>query len=142
VFATLRLRSQGVVAQRAARDDFDAALIHRWGHHDLAARSVDALHPPQQKVKLCQRACASIELVRVNIHASGGHLVQERLPQMGFVLSTRVHGGVSSASEAIPRPGREFKPSGAAADDNDAMGIGHEFGWPGNADMIFVPDYA
>jgi len=69
--------------------------------------------------------------VRVNIHASGGHLVQERLPQMGFVLVHKGHGGVSSASEAIPRPGREFKPSGAAADDNDAMGSVMNFGWRG-----------
>jgi len=67
-----------------------------------------------------------VELVRVNIHASGGHLVQEGLPQMGFVLIHKGHGGASSASEAIPRPRRELKPSGAAADDNDAMGIGHE----------------
>ncbi len=84
-----------------------------------------------------------VELVGVNVHAPGGDLVQEGLPEMGFVLVHEGDGGACSAPEAVPCPGRELEPPRAAADDNDAMGIGHGiFGRPGNADMIFVQDYA
>jgi len=113
------------------------------GPHDLAARSVDALQRAAAEVKSCQRAWREVvELVRVNIHASGGHLVQKGLPQMGFVLIHKGHGGVSSAPEAIPALVASSKPSGAAADDNDAMGSVMKFRLAGNADMIFVQDYA
>jgi hypothetical protein len=46
---------------------------------------------------------------------------------MGLVLVHQGDRGASSAPEAVPCPGRELKPSGAAANDNDAMVIGHEF---------------
>src|SRR5712675_3423948 len=62
---------------------------------------------------------------------------------MGLVLVHEGDRGARSAPEAVPCPGRELKPPRTAAYDNGAMGIGHGiFGRPGNADMIFVPDYA
>src|SRR6267154_1252226 len=135
---------QSVVAQRAARDHFDAALIRHGPHRYLAARAVEALERAEAEVEVMPASLRQVvELVGVNVHAPGGNLVQEGLPEMGFVLVHEGDGGARPEPEAVPCPGRELKPPRAAAYDNDAMGIGHGiFGRPRNADMIFVQDYA
>jgi hypothetical protein len=119
---------QGVVAQGAARMTSTPRSSTMAATAISAARPVDALQCTVAESEVVPaRLREVVELVRVDIHASRGDLVQERLPDVGLVLVHESDGGAPSAPKAVPCPGRELEPSGPASDDNDAMGIGHGF---------------
>ncbi len=119
---------QGVVAQRAPRDDFVAAFVDDRRHGDLAALAIEAFQGAAAEIEMMPaRLGEVVELVRVDIHASGGDLVQQGLPQMCLVSIDQRHRGAPAPRERIARAGRELETSRASADDDDMVWTGHGF---------------
>ena len=65
-----------------------------------------------------------IDLMHTQVHAAGRDLVQERLPQVSAVLVDQRHVRQLAPAQFVAEPGYEFEPTGAAANDDNAMEIG------------------
>ena len=59
-----------------------------------------------------------IELVHAQVHAAGGDLVQQRLPQMRAVLVDQLDLHLLAPAELIAEPGRKLQPARPSADDD------------------------
>ena len=64
-----------------------------------------------------------VDLVRADVHAAGGDLVQLRLPDVRAVLSISVTSRAAARPSLSPSRGGELEPAGAAADDDDAVAL-------------------
>ena len=74
---------QRVVRERAPRGDLFAILINDRRYLHLAPLPVEADHLSKTVAKVVPvRLSQIVELVYAQIHAAGGHLVQQRLPQV------------------------------------------------------------
>jgi hypothetical protein len=62
----------------------------------------------------------------MNVHAARGNLVQERFPEVGFVLIYQRDDGPAPAPEPVAKPSCQLKAPRSSADDNDVMPIVHE----------------
>ena len=65
-----------------------------------------------------------IDLMHAEIHAAGRDLVQQRLPQVSAALVDQRHVRQLAPAQLVAEPGYEFEPTGAAANDDNAMEIG------------------
>ncbi len=62
-----------------------------------------------------------IHFVHGEIHAAGGHFVQQGLPQMRVGLVDERDLGLAAAAERVAEARDQLEATGTAADDNDAM---------------------
>ena len=60
-----------------------------------------------------------VQRVVVEVHAAGGDLVQQRLPQMGARLVDQRDLGLAALAQLVAEAGHQLEPAGAAADDDD-----------------------
>jgi hypothetical protein len=61
----------------------------------------------------------------MNVHAARSDLVQERLPDVGFVPVHQRDDGTALAPEPVAEPGCELEAPRSPADDDDVMPIVH-----------------
>ena len=66
-----------------------------------------------------------VERVVVEVHAAGGDLVQQRLPEVGARRSISVMLGLAALAQLVAQPGRQLQAGGAAADDDDVRAACH-----------------
>ena len=62
-----------------------------------------------------------VKLMRMDVHAAGGHFVQKGLPQMGAAAVDQGDCGFPALAERISQPGCKLKAAGATTDYHDAM---------------------
>ena len=86
-------------------------------------RAVEAGHLAVAELEAVPVALRLIfELVAVDVHAAGGDLVQQRLPDVrARALDERDLAPCRLRAELVAEPRRELEPAGAAADDDDVM---------------------
>ena len=113
---------------------FVAAIIVIGGEGDGLVRAVDALQPPLEKAVAPARAVTAIaDLVEIGVKRSGGHFVEERLPDMREVLIDE-DDVVRAAPVFRAEPPDQFQPSRAAANDDDlCLAPVAATGWCGKA---------
>ena len=63
-----------------------------------------------------------VERMVVEVHAAGGDLVQQRLPQMGARLLDQRDLGLAAPAQLVAQPSHQLEPAGAATHHDDAMG--------------------
>src|SRR5205814_5507497 len=66
-----------------------------------------------------------VALVRVEIEAARGDLVQQRLPQVRGRAVDERHGTAAPARDAVAQPGGQLQSARPAADDHDMMQARH-----------------
>jgi hypothetical protein len=62
-----------------------------------------------------------VQLVLARVHAAGGHLMQQRLPNMGSGALHQCNAGSPAAAETIAEPGDELDPRSTIADRDDPV---------------------
>jgi len=103
--------------------------MHRGDAHRTPA-AVEADHLADAVAEVVPvRLRQKVELVMAEIHAAGGDLVQQRLPQMGARAIDQRDLGAVARAQPVAQPGRKLQPAGAATDDDNAVrGVGHGTG--------------
>jgi hypothetical protein len=113
---------QRVVAERALQSHFAALFVERRGDVHLAARAVESDHLADAITKpVPVRLRQVVDLVRGEVHAARGDLVQLRLPHVRAVAVDQRD--VDDALHAVAEPRRELQTTGTAADDDDAVPV-------------------
>ena len=75
------LRYRAYLATSAGGQDFATGLVERWRKMDLLGGAIEPFHPAEAELEMMPaRLVQIVELVVVQVHAAGGHLVQQRLP--------------------------------------------------------------
>jgi len=64
-------------------------------------------------------------LMRMDVHAPCGDLVQERLPYVRAAMIDKGDRKATLASESIAEAGRKLQASGSAANYDDSVSFGH-----------------
>ena len=120
---------QRVVADLALADQQPAIVIVCRCDTHHAAFAVQTGHAAQAETEMMPpRLRQIIEHVLIHIHAAGGDLVQQRFPQMRTRTVDQRHLSLPAAADAVTQTRCEFKPAGAAADDNDVVRAGGVIG--------------
>ena len=113
---------EGVVPEGAHRRDLAALLVVGRGEEHELLLAVDAGHLAVAELEPVPIALRLIgKLVAADVHAAGGDLVQERLPDVRARLLDERDLRLALASELVAEPGRELEAAGAAAHDDDVM---------------------
>ena len=62
-----------------------------------------------------------VDLVHAQVHAAGGDLVQQRLPEVRALPVDQRDAGLAALAELVAQAGGKLEPAGAAADNDDAF---------------------
>jgi hypothetical protein len=62
-----------------------------------------------------------VDLVHAEIHAAGGDLVQQRLPQMRLLPVDQCDAGLATFAELVSQAGGKLQPACPAADNDDPL---------------------
>ena len=103
------------------------SLVDEGRHAHHAPSAVDAgqrAEPKDEAVPIGLRQV--VDLVHAEIHAAGGDLVQQRLPQMRATAVDQRDVSLAASAELVAQPGDKLEPACPAADDDNAMRtLGH-----------------
>ena len=115
---------QGVIADLPFRDQ-DGAVVLDGGQLHLAALAIQAGHASELEFEVIPLGLGDIaQFVFGGVERAGGHLVQQRFPQVGGIGVDQHDLRLVALAQATAQAGSQFQAAGAAADDNDAMGHG------------------
>ena len=113
---------QRVVGDAAGGQDLDAFVVDDRRHEDVLRPALEPRQRPEHEGEMVPaRLREVVELVRVHVHAAGGDLVQERLPQVRAAAVDEGDAGLRAVAVAVAQLRRELEPAGAAADHHDAV---------------------
>ena len=113
---------QRVVMQAAGGADFKAAIIQNRRQLNLLFRAIQARHLAEQVAKVVPVGLRQIfQFVFHQAAGSCGDLVQQRLPHVGRAFVDERNFSEFSLAQGVADFGGEFKATGAAADDDDAV---------------------
>ena len=111
-----------VVAELPRRRDLPPLLVDDRRHLDDAAAPVDARHLAGAIGEAVPVGLGQVvDLVEAEVHAAGGDLVQQRLPQVRALAVDQGDRGLAAPAELVAQPRGKLQPAGSAADDDDAM---------------------
>ena len=121
----VRLRAhrqhQPVIGHFARRAKLRSAGIAHFGKLDAAPFGVQRLHIAELELVTVAIAMGEvIDLVLASVERAGGHLVQQRLPDVCGRAVDQHDAGLVLRAQGAPQPGGEFQAAGAAANDDDA----------------------
>ena len=113
---------QGVVAELPAGNDLGAARIGHRTENDLAPRPVQAAHLAELEDEVVRaRVREIVEAVGIRAQGPGGHLVQQRLPDVSESAVDQRDPRLAAPTEPIAELGRENQPARPAADHDDVV---------------------
>ena len=114
---------QRVVGEHAARQHFVAGLlVQQRREQDRLVRAIETFHAAELEIEVVPaRLGEVVELVVVLVHAAGGHLVQQRLPQVRARAVDERDARPPLRAEPVAEAGGELESARAAADDHDAV---------------------
>ena len=113
-----------VVLEGAHRRDLAALLVIGGGEEHEPLFAVDAGHLAVAELEAVPVALRLVgDLVAADVHAAGGDLVQQRLPDVRARALHQRDLGLALLAELVAEPRRELEPAGAAAHDDDVVQV-------------------
>ena len=113
---------EGVVLEGAHRRDLAAFLVVGGGEVHELLRAVDAGHLAVAELESVPITLRLIgKLVATNVHAAGGDLMQERLPDVRARLLDEGNLRLAPLAELVAQPRRQLEAARATAHDDDVM---------------------
>lgn len=113
---------QGVVLQFAGGKQFISLVVEAGGHRNALARPINVAQFSLVKFEVVPSGLRDvIELMRVRVHAAGRDLVQERLPDVGWIAVHKEYFGLAPLAEPVAQPSGQAQPAGAASHHDNAM---------------------
>ena len=113
---------QRVVGKGLGGGDLAPFLVMGGGEKHGLRRAVEPHHLPVPEAEMVPMRLREVaELMLVRIHAAGGDLVQQGLPEMPSCAVHERDAGLPPPAQRVPEPGREFQPRRPAAGDDDAV---------------------
>ena len=117
-------RTQGqhqvIVVQPPFRQHLAAVVVQQGRQLKLPLLAFDIAERTEVKIEAVQAGVGAVtDFVQSRVQGPGGHLVQQRLPDMNGTAIHQGDGGASLATQFMTQPGRQLQATGAAADDYD-----------------------
>jgi hypothetical protein len=120
-----------VIGDVSVRRDLAALVIVGGGEMHEPVGPVEPDHFPEAEVEPMPGCLGQIvELVRADVDAAGGSLVEERLPEVRAGGVDQRDFGLALAPELIAQPRYQLEPARPAAHDDDPMQAGMRKGDP------------
>ena len=111
-----------VVGEGARRRHLAALVVGEARHVHEALPAIQADHLADAIAEVVPvRLRQIVQLVRAQVHAAGGDLVQQRLPQMGAALVDEGDVRALALAELVAQARGQLQSASAAADDDDAV---------------------
>src|SRR5262249_20717729 len=113
---------QRVVGEETSPHHFASLVVEIRGEHDLALIAVEPDQFPDTIVEVVPMGLSpEFRLLHLKFHAARCDLMQQRFPEVGPRLVDQRPISNAAPTERVAEACDQFKASGAAADDDDAM---------------------
>ena len=134
---------QRVVLERPRLRDLVALVVVCGRQTDLALGSIQPDHLAITVAEMMPVGLRQIvERVVIDVHAPGGHFVQQRLPQMSARTLDQRDVGSFALAQLVTQPGRQFQAGGTPADNHDVVQCDEQDVLIGVEPDLVIPDDA
>ena len=114
---------QRVISHFTRRHQLDAVFVIGRGQLDFLLRAIEPAHAPELELEVVPfRLGDIVEFVFGGVQGTGGHFVQQRLPDVGQVRVDQHHAGRAALAQSLTQAGSQLQTAGAAADNDNTMG--------------------
>ncbi|MNF57799.1 hypothetical protein D3C84_393400 [compost metagenome] len=116
---------QAVVIQLPLRHQHLALLVERRAEGDAPCGAVEPAHASELELEVIPLGLGHVvQLVFRGVQRAGGHLMQQRFPDVRQVGVDQGDFGFAAFTQSSTQAGSKLQAAGAAADDQDSMGHG------------------